>query len=227
MSKVYNDYGLQIKNENDPYANQIDIQSSKNTKILISNVDHINICINNHYNGRDTGSKKKSVTDTTTKTCSIKNYHNFVLSQDVFAKQSDGRLFLGTIIDVASTLCLVKFDDDTERWYSAVDLKSLNSDGTDDSPICVVCKVIKSDGKVEVCETCGRGYHKKCTHGYREVNGLWYCKLCTQTSIQTSTQTSTQTQVTTKSLKKTTKKIKSEELSLPYDVSFYFLNIFI
>lgn len=210
MSKLYNDHGLQIKREYDPYTNnqnQIDIEATNEkskTKILISNVDHINICINNHYSG----TKKKSMTDTT-KTCSINNYHDFTINQDVLAKQSDGFVFLGKIKDVETTLCLVRFEDDTERWYSAVDLKSLNSNGTDDSPICVVCKEIKSDGKVEVCETCGRGYHKKCTQGYREVNGLWYCKRCTQ--------------VTTKSLKKSTfaKKVQAEELPLPYDVSFF------
>lgn len=210
MSKLYNDHGLQIKSEHDPYDedNETDTESKdkdSRTKILISNVEHINICINNHY----AGSKKKSITDTT-KACSLHNYHNFVLSQDVLAKQADGCFFLGTIIDVETTLCLVKFGDNTERWYSAVDLKSLNSEGTDDSPICVVCKEIKSDGKVEVCETCGRGYHKNCTIGYGEVNGLWYCNRCTK--------------VPTKTFKKTSpvKKVKYEELSLPYDVSFFF-----
>lgn len=198
MSKLYTDHGIKIKSEYDPYDK--DLQSSKT--ILISNVDRVNICINNHY----TDSNKKSVTDTT-KSCSIKNYHNFKSSQDVLAKQADGCFFLGTIIDIESTLCLVKFGDNTERWFSVNDLKSLGSDSTDDSPICVVCKEIKTDVKVDVCETCGRGYHKKCTHGYREDNGAWHCKRCTQAK--------------TKSLKKTTlvKKVKKEELALPYDVS--------
>lgn len=205
MSKLYNEPGIKIKSEYDSYSK--DILSAKT--ICISNVERVNICINNHY----TDSNSKSMSDCT-KCCSTNHYHNFMLSQDVLAKQVDGCFFLGTIIDIESNLCLVKFGDNTERWYSVSDLKSLSSDGTDDSPICVVCKAIKPDIIVEVCETCGRGYHKKCTHGYREVKGLWYCKLCTQVKI--------------KPLKKSTlvkKVIKTDELALPYDVSC-FLNTF-
>lgn len=199
MSNLYNDHGVQIKREFEPFTKEdLDLQ---NKTILISNVERINICINNHY----AGSKKKSMQDSTTKNCSINNYHNFELSQDVLAKQADGCFFLGTIIDVASTLCLVKFGDNTERWYSANDLKSLNSDEPDRSPVCVVCKEIKPpEIIVEVCETCGRGYHKKCTHGYRDANGKWFCQKCSEVK-----------------LKKTTL-VKKAKKTLPYDVSVFF-----
>ncbi|XP_061391486.1 polycomb protein Pcl [Musca vetustissima] len=126
--------------------------------------------------------------------------------EDVFIKRQDGRFYLGTVIDMARQQFLVRFDDKTEQWCNPGEMRKLGGGGSgtnsscnnnnnsnssstnsNDSqhanqpqqqPMCVSCKQQQPDSKVEICERCGRGYHRKCTMETSKNSGIWYCKRC-------------------------------------------------
>lgn len=132
---------------------------------------------NNHHHHHDQINKINSPTTLVTKDESqlfaANSSNEFSLGQDVLVKQNDDRYYLGTIISLTSTTCLIKFDDYTELWTKFDDLSKLNC--ANELPICVVCKQIDELEKVDVCQSCRRGYHKKCRTG-TEINSIWYCK---------------------------------------------------
>lgn len=165
-------------------------------------LDRINICINNHFTEPQhlggggvpamqqfaASSDKRSSTDlepdsTTSSLGQLpvtpeKNGGKFRLQEDVLVEHKDGRLYLGTVIAVGNSQCLVRFNDNTECWSDFRELTKLAGGETDDSPACVVCKRQSIDDTVEVCENCGRGYHVKCMDGNFERNGYWFCRMC-------------------------------------------------
>lgn len=99
----------------------------------------------------------------------------FAVGDDVLVAQNDGRFYLGTIIVVRYNQTLVKFDDGTERWSSFNEITKLGAGA--EQKRCVVCK--KTDDRkavVKVCEGCFRGYHRECSQGGSEQDGIWYCK---------------------------------------------------
>ncbi|XP_073845747.1 polycomb protein Pcl [Musca autumnalis] len=118
----------------------------------------------------------------------------FSNGEDVFIKRQDGRFYLGTVIDTARNQFLVRFDDKTEQWCNAEEMRKLgggggsgnsgndsntNSNATaKDQPMCVSCKQQQPDSQVEICERCGRGYHRKCTMETSKNSGVWLCKRC-------------------------------------------------
>ncbi|XP_055641340.1 polycomb protein Pcl [Toxorhynchites rutilus septentrionalis] len=168
-------------------------------------VDRINICINNHFNeppqpnvGTENGpiptpkaaSHKRSSTDlepdsTTSSLGQLlpvtpeKNSGEYKLQEDVLVENKDGRFYLGTIIAIGNSQCLVRFNDNTECWSDFRELTKLSSGEADASPACVVCKQYSAENSVEVCENCGRGYHVKCMDESFERNGYWFCRMCT------------------------------------------------
>ncbi|XP_058816913.1 polycomb protein Pcl [Topomyia yanbarensis] len=176
--------------------------TAKNRSTMV--LDRINICINNHFNEpaqlaglADVGgansikaaNEKRSSTDlepdsTTSSLGQLpvtpeKNRTEFKLQEDVLVEHKDGRFYLGTIIAIGNSQCLVRFNDNTECWSDFRELTKLSSNETDDSPACVVCKQHNAVDSVEVCENCGRGYHIKCMDGNFERNGYWFCRMCT------------------------------------------------
>ncbi|XP_058444778.1 polycomb protein Pcl [Malaya genurostris] len=177
------------------------LDANKRSTVVL---DRINICINNHFNeptpmtGSEGGgtnslkpasSEKRSSTDlepdsTTSSLGQLpvtpeKNRTEFKLQEDVLVEHKDGRFYLGTIIAIGNSQCLVRFNDNTECWSDFRELTKLSCNETDDSPACVVCKQHSSPENVEVCENCGRGYHIKCMDGNFERNGYWFCRMCT------------------------------------------------
>ncbi|XP_043645753.1 polycomb protein Pcl [Drosophila teissieri] len=119
----------------------------------------------------------------------------YALQEDVFIKCNDGRFYLGTIIDQTSDQYLIRFDDQSEQWCEPDKLRKLgggssvttggggasSSDSSNTSPsgpMCVACKRSDIEDVVEICERCGRGYHRGCTVEIVTGSGIWSCKRC-------------------------------------------------
>ncbi|KAH8402053.1 hypothetical protein KR009_009489 [Drosophila setifemur] len=120
----------------------------------------------------------------------------YSLQEDVFIKCNDGRFYLGTIIEQTSEQFLIRFDDRSEQWYEPDKLRKLGgsssssgaageggstSESTSTSshgPMCVACKRSDLEDIVEICERCGRGYHRGCTMEIVAGSGIWSCKRC-------------------------------------------------
>lgn len=165
-----------------------EVEPGSSTVVL----DRINICINNHY---DSAAGQVPVVNiktekTTTETVgddsesrygmmppASVNLNKFKQGEDVLVLQKDARFYLGTVVLAAANQCLVQFDDNTQKWASYSELKRFGTSKVeDDGPLCVVCKVKEEKQEVEVCERCGRGYHRDCTQGNFGANGVWYCR---------------------------------------------------
>ncbi|XP_063705304.1 polycomb protein Pcl [Culicoides brevitarsis] len=153
-----------------------------NTVVL----DRINICINNHY---DSSGSQPVVNIKAEKISEDPSSYGmmppaaatskFKQGEDVLVQQKDGRFYLGTVVLATANQCLVQFDDNTQKWASHSDLKRFGTSKVDDDgPLCVVCKKKEEKKDVEVCEKCGRGYHRDCTQGNFGANGVWYCRRC-------------------------------------------------
>lgn len=94
-----------------------------------------------------------------------KDVVEFLINQDVFVKQRDGRFYLGTVVEVDNIReqCLVKFGDNTESWSVFKDLSKASTPEEEDL-LCVICKksAPKKKHEIVVCDKCGRGYHQQC-----------------------------------------------------------------
>lgn len=119
----------------------------------------------------------------------------YALQEDVFIKCNDGRFYLGTIIEQTTEQYLIRFDDKSEQWYEPEKLRKLggssscagaggggsgseSSSSSASGPMCVACKRSDTDDVVEICERCGRGYHRGCTMEIITGSGIWCCKRC-------------------------------------------------
>ncbi|XP_066245348.1 polycomb protein Pcl [Euwallacea similis] len=126
---------------------------------------------------------EKVTPDSTTQ--ADKLLYHFSKSQDVLAKQKDGRYYFGTIVEVDAVReqCLVKYGDNTQNWYSFKELTKLSTGLEQEDLLCVICKESspKSEKVIRACDRCGRGYHKKChqpdTPSEKEDSN-WMCKRC-------------------------------------------------
>uniref|UniRef100_A0A1A9VHT1 PHD-type domain-containing protein n=1 Tax=Glossina austeni TaxID=7395 RepID=A0A1A9VHT1_GLOAU len=112
---------------------------------------------------------------------------NFCMGEDVLIKRADGRFYLGTIIDYVRPQYRIRFDDKTEVWSISEEMRKLGGSSANsaredkpqhDQPMCIACKLTVPDAKVETCERCGRGYHRKCTRETELGSGVWLCKRC-------------------------------------------------
>lgn len=158
------------------------VTSNSNEKEdLDSSTSTINICINNHFNNNNVVSRKvmqyssssNSNTSTPPSIYSSASTEDdemdgllmnsgFSTGQDVLVQRKDAKFYLGTITAMSATQCLVKFDDLSLYWANYDEVSRLNASFTEESvAMCVVCKI--SEGVVDVCQKCGRGYHKKCS----------------------------------------------------------------
>ncbi|XP_070068600.1 polycomb protein Pcl isoform X2 [Drosophila takahashii] len=117
----------------------------------------------------------------------------YALQEDVFIKCNDGRFYLGTIIEQTSDQFLIRFDDQSEQWCEPDKLRKLGgspstgggggsssdtSSASTSGPMCVACKRSDVEDVVEICERCGRGYHRGCTIEIVTGSGIWSCKRC-------------------------------------------------
>lgn len=149
-------------------------------------LDRINICINNHYDSAGTGQVPVVNIKTEKVSESVESYGmmppasinlKYKQGEDVLVSQKDGRFFLGTVVLATTNQCLVQFDDNTQKWASCSELKRFGSSKVEDNaPLCVVCNVKGEKQTVEVCERCGKGYHRDCTQGSFGPSGVWFCR---------------------------------------------------
>ncbi|KAH8280391.1 hypothetical protein KR018_005477 [Drosophila ironensis] len=117
----------------------------------------------------------------------------YALQEDVFIKCNDGRFYLGTIIEQTDEQFLIRFDDKSEQWCEPDKLRKLGGGSASTAsgggssaseslaasgsgPMCVACKRADLADVVEICERCGRGYHRGCT--IEIMTGVWSCKRC-------------------------------------------------
>lgn len=98
----------------------------------------------------------------------------FFIGEDVFLKRYD-RFYLGNVIDSHCQQYLIRFDDESEFWSNVDELKKLTIN-TDMKPMCVGCKRSDISDIVEVCERCGRGFHRRCTKEISPSSKEWFCK---------------------------------------------------
>lgn len=180
-------------------------------------LDRINICINNHYDSGQGMSIKK---EPAVKIKQEKPEITYTAGQDVLVQEKDGRFFLGTVIVVDACRCLVRFDDNTEKWAEVSKLKKFGTNKTVDSgPLCVVCKKTQNAEVVETCERCGRGYHRRCTQGNFGVNGVWHCRRClAQNGLKMAPECS-KTSLQGKTDSKINSRIFTDKSQLSYNVS--------
>ncbi|KAG5678297.1 hypothetical protein PVAND_007984 [Polypedilum vanderplanki] len=104
----------------------------------------------------------------------------FNIDEDVLMEGTDGKFYLGTIINSESEDYLVRFDDNTEKWSNYCKLKKLRASPTKngvDLSLCVICKVSKEFDVVEICDKCSRGYHRQCIKEYNS-SSRWNCSRC-------------------------------------------------
>lgn len=106
---------------------------------------------------------------------------HFAPGIDVLLKNSDGKMYLGTIVDSKiesqKQLFRVKFDDNTEQWAREVDLKKL-TDCQNNNLMCVVCKISDDSENIKVCFKCSRGYHSVCIRHSPNAGSIWCCDRC-------------------------------------------------
>lgn len=103
----------------------------------------------------------------------------FSVDSDVLVNWGDGRIYLGTIVEVGKTKCLIKYDDSSVRWSDFEHITNLDTFEEDSKPMCIACK--NSDDAEEIVHTCGgccRSYHEKCMDGEVTKTGEWQCKRC-------------------------------------------------
>lgn len=140
----------------------------------------------------------------------------FSIGHDVLVKRDDGRIYLGTIVEVRKTKCLVKYDDNSIRWSDFGRITNLDVFEDDAKPVCIVCKQTdKTNEIVNTCDACCRTYHEKCMNGEVTKTGAWHCKRCITDKISSIVKE-------TNSLCEKPKLPKlgnSAKNQLPYDVS--------
>lgn len=171
---------IRINNLNNSQNSSITIVTSNNTEKeeLNSSTSTINICINNHFNNSIVSKKEKQYPiGSNSNTCTIPSLSSsieddevdglfmnskFSNGQDVLVQRKDGKFYLGTITAMSATQCLVKFDDLSLYWANYDEVSRLNTSFAQHSvSMCVLCKT--TEGVIEICQKCGRGYHNKCS----------------------------------------------------------------
>lgn len=103
----------------------------------------------------------------------------FNVDSDVLVKRDNGRIYLGTIVEVGKTKCLVKYDDNSVRWSDFERITNLDAFEDDSKPRCIACKNNDDiDQIVYTCAACCRTYHEKCMNGKIAKTGDWHCDRC-------------------------------------------------
>jgi hypothetical protein len=106
----------------------------------------------------------------------------FKIDEDVLMEDSDGKFYLGTVVNVKAGEYLIKFDDNTEKWSNCCMLKKLSTSPSKtgvDASLCVICKISNDYDVVEICDKCCRGYHRQCIKQHNiSSSPRWNCSRC-------------------------------------------------
>lgn len=124
------------------------------------------------------------------KVTEVKKQPSFDIDEEVFLEGSDGRFYLGTVINSKADECLIRFDDNTEKWSSHSKLKKLTASPTKNNgeidSLCVICKISNDYDVVEICDKCSRGYHRQCIKSNTNTSPRWNCSRCSYDVISIS-----------------------------------------
>ncbi|XP_070509495.1 polycomb protein Pcl [Chironomus tepperi] len=145
---------------------------------------------------------------------------NFEVDEDVLMEGTDGKFYLGTIINSKLEEYLIRFDDNTEKWSNSCKLKKLTASPTkngEDSSLCVICKISKEFDVVEICSQCSRGYHRNCFKEQSIHPSRWNCSKCSVDVISISDSEELESEF---AAELTTEEFNQKPtLKLPYDLS--------
>lgn len=101
---------------------------------------------------------------------------SFNIGDEVLVKTTGDMFALGIISEFEKSHCLVKFDNDTEKWAPLRSLEKFCDEDGDVMAVCIGCKDDADPDEVILCKICERGLHEKCRSGIStELNGGWYC----------------------------------------------------
>jgi hypothetical protein len=149
--------------------------------------------------------------------------HSFDLDEEVFLEGSDGRFYLGTVINSKADEYLIRFDDNTEKWSSHCKLKKLTASPTKNGVVdslCVICKISNDYDVVEICDKCSRGYHRQCIKQHNtNASPRWNCTRCSYDVISISDSEDLESISAVSAADETVNQLTKTKLS--YDVSSY------
>lgn len=87
---------------------------------------------------------------------------DFSSGDDVLIQERNSKFYLGTMIDYEKDKYKIKFYDESVKWSPADKVGKLLSPTKENAIFCIICKKDGPDRKVDVCDRCGRGYHREC-----------------------------------------------------------------
>lgn len=109
--------------------------------------------------------------------------NQYKIGDEVLVKTTGEQFALGIISEFQNNHCLVRFDNDTEKWAPFHSLEKFLDDDGDVVSVCIKCKDETDPDEVITCKICERGLHEKCRVGAcTDLNGGWYCSKCTKES---------------------------------------------
>ncbi|CRK99986.1 CLUMA_CG013278, isoform A [Clunio marinus] len=203
--------------ENKPNIDNENIEPTNTSSITIltSGIPEYHIRIKNNYNNSNEASKNSDTSESENHESKPFVKTEFSMNEDVLMKSIDDKLeryYLGTIVRIKNGNYLVKFDDNTEKWATETGLKKFTtsiSQTDNDEPLCVICKNVKDDDVVEVCNKCSRGYHRHCIKLNESISSSpWCCDRCTASEVISISDSEDNENDDT-----------AEDVKLPYDLS--------
>lgn len=103
------------------------------------------------------------VSQTNSMPCSTKgDYRNISAGDDVLIQEQNAKIYLGTMVACENDKYQIKYYDESVKWSPADKIEKLLLSKEANIIFCIICKLDEPDNRVEVCEKCGRGYHRKC-----------------------------------------------------------------
>ncbi len=151
--------------------------------------------------------------------------HSFDVDEEVFLEGSDGRFYLGTVINLKADEYLIRFDDNTDKWSSHCKLKKLTASPMKNGVVesfCVICKIPNDYDVVEICDKCCRGYHRQCIKQQNSNSWpRWNCTRCSYDVISISDSEDLES-ISAVSVSAVDETINTSQTKtkLPYDVSY-------
>ncbi|CAH1272273.1 MTF2 [Branchiostoma lanceolatum] len=110
---------------------------------------------------------------------------DYVVSQDVLARWTDGLFYLGTVKKVDEKLgrCYILFEDQSSFWVMFKDM--MGSPNYNTELTCTLCSDGTSEepNQIVICDRCGQGYHQLCHQppildSVLEPEVQWLCRQC-------------------------------------------------
>ncbi|XP_058063367.1 metal-response element-binding transcription factor 2 [Anopheles bellator] len=108
----------------------------------------------------------------------------YKIGEDTLVKHADDRFYLGTVIGVRETHCLVRYDNATVEWSAYEDMSKLSQRAIENTGlICNICEQESDEKSLEICGRCRWACHLKCAQydlclEILSSLGTWLCTGC-------------------------------------------------